>query len=107
MRKYLTNRIQIVVINGEQSSDIIDITYGVPQGSILGPMLFSLYINDSTDQAPNTTIVMYADDMAVLFSHGNSYFIEYTLNDEMKIVRKWLNKHKLTLNVNKSEVYGL
>ncbi len=42
---------------------------------------------------------MYADDMALLFSHSNSSIIEYTLNDEMNIAKKWLDKHKLTLNV--------
>ncbi len=70
-------------------TDIIDITYGVPQGSILGPLLFSLYINDLPNQAQNTTIVMYADDTTFRFSHNNNFIIEYTLNGEMKIVKKW------------------
>ncbi len=86
----------------------MDITYGVPQGSILGPLLFSLYINDLPDQAQNITIVMYADDMAVVFSRSNISIIEYLLNDKIKIVKKWLDNHKLTLNVKQDKymVYG-
>ncbi len=94
MRSYLKNRLEIVVINKEQS-DIMDISYGVPQGSIMGPLLFSLYINDLPDKAQNATVVMYADGTAVFFCHCDSSAIEYTLNDGMHIVKKWLDTHSL------------
>ncbi len=58
-------------------------------GFILGPSLFSLYINILPDYTRNTAMVMYADDVAVLFSNNNSSVIEYTPNDEMKIVKKY------------------
>ena len=67
---YLTNRYQKVVINGE-ASPRLPITCGVPQGSILGPLLFLLYINDMHLAMEFSTIYHFADDTNLLYSCNN------------------------------------
>ena len=63
---YLTNRKQYVVFN-DHCSDISDIVNGVPQGSILGPLLFSIYINDLIRTCNKCKFIMYADDTTIYF----------------------------------------
>lgn len=65
---YLTGRKQFVQIDGN-SSDTTDVTFGVPQGSILGPVLFNLYVNDLSDRLGSVTSYQYADDTTV-YVHG-------------------------------------
>lgn len=64
MKSYLTNRLQCVVVNGVKSA-YRECIAGVPQGSILGPILFSLYINDLPEACKNIPIQMYADDAVI------------------------------------------
>lgn len=66
IRNYLSHRVQYTVINGFQS-ELKQIKYGVPQGSILGPLLFLLYINDLVNIAQTPDIILYADDTNVFF----------------------------------------
>lgn len=70
MNSYLSDRTQYVRV-GNISSTKMKITSGVPQGSILGPLLFLIYINDITMIPGSTDIIMYADDTNVFFSGKN------------------------------------
>ncbi|MDD9361389.1 MAG: reverse transcriptase domain-containing protein, partial [Anaplasma sp.] len=78
LRSYLSNRTQFVVINNI-ASGTDNIRYGVPQGSILGPIMFLLYINDIV-LIPNTPdIVLYADDTNVFFFRPKTYHLFFLL----------------------------
>ena len=101
-QNYLTGRMQSVKCLGKQS-DKLNITCGVPQGSILGPLLFILYINDLGDYLIDSSISLYADDTA-LYTSGNSQ-IELMLNFrvELTVVNEWLKANCLTLNADKTK----
>ena len=100
-KSYLTNRKQSVRI-GKSQSTYRDCNIGVPQGSILGPILFSLYINDLPSVCPTVSIQMYADD-TVLYTHAkNKQLAADRLNEAMVHVSDWLRSSCLHLNTNKT-----
>ena len=99
---YLTDRTQSVSLENV-TSDSMDISYGVPQGSILGPLLFTLYINDLPSVTKTCKAILYADDTAIIYSEKQKEQIEKHLNDDMAIVKTWLDENKLTLNVKKTK----
>ena len=83
-------------------SPYLDNPVGVPQGSILGPLLFSLYINDLPDVCPQLSVQMYADD-TVIFLHGkNLKTITSSLTSALKEVEHWLSNNCLLLNAKKT-----
>jgi hypothetical protein len=102
-RDYLTNRAQCVKVGNCLSEDA-RLTYGEPQGSVLGPTLFLLYVNSLCRLSlPNCNIIAYADDTALVV-HGKDWakakqHTEYALREIMK----WLNGNLLTLNLDKSK----
>ena len=98
---YLCNRPQCVNINGT-FSDFLNILCGVPQGSILGPILFLIYINDIQFCSNILDFHLFADDTSLFFSHKDENVIENTVNNELTKVEHWLQANKLTLNVSKS-----
>ena len=83
---HLTDRTQSVSL-GNVTSDSMDISYGVPQGSILGPLLFTLYINDLPSVNKTCTVIIYADDTAIIYSDQQKAQIEKHLNNDMAIVK--------------------
>ena len=100
-RSYLTNRTQQTEING-CLSDIGVIKHGVPQGSVLGPLLFLLYINDISESSEILKFFLFADDTTVYFSDKTNDGTEDLLNRELAKVSTWLAANKLSLNVKKS-----
>ena len=98
---YLNNRSQYVVYNNAKST-VKTITHGVPQGSILGPLLFLLYINDFSRASDLLFSIIFADDTSV-FLHGTCYdkLIDI-LNNELRKISLWLKANKLTINTNKT-----
>ena len=80
------------------------IRHGVPQGSILGPLFFLLYINDIAACSSILTFYLFADDTAIFFSHKNRKELERILNEELTHVSSWLIANKLSLNVGKSNL---
>jgi hypothetical protein len=101
-RSYLSDRSQVVEVNGVLS-DKGTIKHGVPQGSILGPLLFLLYINDISKSSEILKFFLFADDTTVFYSaNPNDKNTENILNKELEKVSCWLAANKLSLNVKKS-----
>ena len=98
---YLTGRMQSVkyndVISTERSIDI-----GVPQGSILGPLLFIIYINDLPNVVTKLKSIIFADDTTLFLSGSDVLQIESDLNSELKRLSKWLESNKLSINIKKT-----
>ena len=99
---YLTGRKQLIKVNGVKSS-LRDVLCGVPQGSILGPLLFILYINDLFEYLTDTRINLYADDTALYYADSVQDSLMSTLSSEMHVVGEWLRANKLTLNIAKTK----
>ena len=102
-RSYLSDRTQMVNVNNT-SSDFQKITCGVPQGSILGPLLFLCYVNDmSMSISGECKLMLYADDSAILYSHKDPRVISERLGQELESCSKWLVDNKLSLHLGKTE----
>ena len=98
---YLNNRKQAVIVNGA-ISDQFDILCGVPQGSVLGPLLFLLYINDFHCSSKFFQFHLFADDANLFCEDKHSSSLAAKVNTELKNVHSWLCANKLSLNVKKS-----
>ena len=98
---YLKGRKQLVVVNDVSSESGI-VTCGVPQGSILGPLLFLCYINDMPISV-KCKLLLYADDSALIVSGYNSKEIGEELSRELESCRQWLIDNKLSLHLGKTE----
>ena len=99
---YLSNRRQTVTVNKTTSSSGI-VTCGVPQGSIVGPLLFLCYINDM-HLSVQCQLFLYADDSALLVRGKNPSIIAQHLSSNLKSCRNWLTDNRLSLNLGKTEV---
>ena len=98
---YLSNRTQYVEYNNSKSDTKI-ITYGVPQGSILGPLLFIIYMNDFSMSSDLLFSILFADDTSVFIEGTNFTNISQILNTELENVNIWLKANKLTVNIKKT-----
>ena len=100
---YLSDRQQKCVINGELSSARA-VTCGVPQGSLIGPLLFLIYINDLPNCLSKALPRMYADDTSISIAASSLPELESALNIELANLHEWLNVNKLSLNIAKTEL---
>ena len=106
MKSYLSQWSQYLVYNGEKS-DSVPINIGVPQGSILGPLLFIIYVNDIPNASNLLNSILFADDTSLysslsIFTVGNQTNVD-KINLELDKVYDWLCVNKLSLNVSKTK----
>ena len=100
-RNYLTHRTQTVhALNCNSST--MDINVGVPQGSILGPLLFIIYMNDITNTTSLLKLILYADDTNIFLSHPDLNSLYHIMNTELTHITDWFRANKLSLNVSKT-----
>ena len=102
LQSYLSHRHQVVDFNGS-TSDTLEIKTGVPQCSVLGPFLFSVYINDLPSCTDIFNMIMYADDTTLFCDINGNPADEHVLNTELCKITHWLSTNKLSLNVNKTK----
>ena len=98
---YLQGRTQTTQI-GPHISNKANTSCGVPQGSVLGPLLFLLYINDMHNCSDKLKYYLFADDTNVLYADKNIKSLELTVSRELHNLYNWLTSNKLTLNLKKS-----
>lgn len=99
---YLRNRCQQTYVSGA-SSDIKDVSSGVPQGSVLGPLLFLMFINDLPSSCTLATADIFADDTTLSY-HGTSIFdVNNSLCADLANVSTWCNSNNMSLNVSKTK----
>ena len=101
-KSYISNRLQFVSVNG-CNSQMKNMEYGVPQGSLLGPLLFIIYINDFYRSSQALSFILFADDSTLFFSHPDPIILLRTVNDELKHVTQWIRANKLSLNLIKTK----
>ena len=102
-RSYLTNRTQQVRYN-DVCSKLLSTEYGVPQGSVLGPLLFIIYINDLVKVCPeDCNIKMFADDTLIYVTGESSMEVERKMNVAFNVVEEWMNINRLKMNAGKTK----
>ena len=102
-KSYLTNRMQYVSINNIPSG-LIKVNCRVPQGSVLGPLLFLVYINDLHNSIRFSSPFHFADDTGLLNIQDSMHAINRTLNKDLRELSFWLNANKIELHVAKTEI---
>lgn len=99
---YLSERSQFVEVNGEKS-DVLSISHGVPQGSILGPFLFLIYINNLIKLPLHGSLQCYADDTAIVYGENDYTTLKRKMTEDLTLIDTFLSSINLKLNPSKSK----
>ena len=102
-QSYLRGRLQKVFFNGFLSRNTCKIECGVPQGSILGPLLYLIYVNDCFRSLDHSCSILYADDTTLVFSAESYSSLFKIINHDLKNLNDWLCINKLCINVDKTK----
>ena len=97
----MINRSQFVSIHTIHS-DVKNISCGVPQGSVLGPLLFLIYINDLPNISDKLEFFLFADDTNIYYEANDLDSIQRVMHDELKKLQDWLITNRLALNISKT-----
>jgi hypothetical protein len=101
IRSYLTGRRQFVEIDGV-SSDQGTVNFGIPQGSILGPLLFLIYVNDIFELKLHGSLTLYTDDIVIIYSNEDLNILHDHMEHDLRIRHRWCYNNGLTVNANKT-----
>ena len=106
-RSYLTDRKMRVKCTisstGKcESSKYRSVTYGAPQGSCLGPLIFLIFTNDLNNQIENSNSILFADDTTLYKTHRNLNYLKWCLEDDLTRLSDWFRANKLTMNLDKT-----
>ena len=100
-KSYLSERSQYVVYDSKQSKTQ-NVKCGVPQGSILGPPLFIIYMNDICNASEFLFLILYADDTSVQISGNNITYLVSLMNAELELLSRWFKATQVSLNAKKT-----
>ena len=101
-QSYLSNRKQFIKFNNE-STNLEIIRYGIPQGSILGPLLFLIFVNDLQKSTKFLDPIMFADDTNLFYSNKDINTLFKIANEELNEINEWLRANKVSINAGKTK----
>lgn len=102
-KNYLNNRTITVMID-KTCSETKEINVGIPQGSILGPILYTIYVNPVFEHIKNSKMYMYADDTALIFAHNEQHIANDIIQDDFNTFQRWIHDNKLIINEKKTKL---
>lgn len=106
IQSYLSGRFQRVKCNGKVS-DWLPLRCGAPQGSLLGPLFFNIFVNDVNYSAGSSSLRLYADDTMQYIAHESPCTLEFTLNQDIERLTLWFTANYLQVNATKTQAMTL
>ena len=98
-----SDRMQRVSVNGTYSGRT-PVSIGVPQGSIIGPLLFLVFLNDLPTVVTSCTINLYIDDTTIYYANRDADNVTHVINTDLQLIATWIESSKMTMNVSKTQV---